>query len=99
MGFHVLRAGKADGARGRRGGAGEGRERATDVVCLLGPQPDHHQVLTQTVCVRSASHHTGRHIREGPPSTLLTPHVLRLRPLLPHPPTHRAHRVGDAGSI
>lgn len=49
MGFHVLRAGKADGARGRRGGAGEGRERATDVVCLLGPQPDRSRIgkLTQ----------------------------------------------------
>ena len=99
MGFRVLRAGKAGCARGGRGGAGGERERAADNVCFLGPRLHHHHVLTQTVRVRSASHHTGRHIGVGPPSTLLAPHVLHLCPLLPHPPAHGAHRVGGAATI
>lgn len=90
MGFHVLRVRKERCARGRWGCAG-GQACATDVVCLLGPRLDHHQVLTQTVRVGFAFHHTGRHVREGTPSTLLAPHILILRPFLAHTPAHRAH--------
>lgn len=99
MGFRVLRVWKDGCARGRWGRAGGGRKYATDVVCFLGPRLDHHQVLTQTVCVCFAFHHTRRHIREGTPSTLLTPHVLGLCPFLPHTPTHGTHRMGGTGSI
>lgn len=99
MRFHVFRAWKDGCARGRWGCTGERWECATDVVCFLGPWLDHHQVLTQTVCVCFAFHHTRRHIREGTPSTLLAPHVLGLRPFLPHTPTHRTHCMGGTGTI
>lgn len=99
MGFRVLRVRKGSYARGRWGRAGGGQVHATDVVCLLSPLLDHHQVLTQTVCVGFTLHHTGRHVREGTASTLLTPHIFILCPFLPHAPAHGAHRVGSAGTI
>lgn len=98
MGFHVLRVRKDSCAGGRWGCAG-GQVCATDIVCLLGPRLDHHQVLTQAVCVGFAFHHTGRHVREGTPGTLFTPHIFILCPFLPHAPAHRAHRVGSAGAV
>lgn len=72
---------------------------ATDIVCLLGPWLDHDQVLTQTVRVCFAFHHTRRHIRKGTPSTLLTPDVLNLCSFLPYTPPHRTNCMGGAGTI
>lgn len=99
VGFHMLRVRKGSCARGRWACAGEGQAHATDVVCLLGPWLDHHQVLTQTVRVSFTLHHTGRHVREGTPSALLTPYIFILCPFLPHTPALGAQRMGSTGTI
>lgn len=98
VGAHVLRVRKDSCGRRRWGCAGE-QVLATDVVCLFGPLLDQYQVLTQTVCVDFTFHHTGRHVREGTPSTLLTPYIFILCPFLPNTPAHGAHCMGNAGTI